>query len=606
MKKSISIVILLLTFISCQEELMVIGDCPIEPITKSSDNSSNEKGSTISKWEALKIIEPITSEYPDRWVDISDEIIPSETSIEYSPFGIKKQRGDVNTYNSPKYDSWLAVIGPDARCNGGQKQLHVFINCETGEYSKVWLDGRAVVNWDKSRNVYIDDKENNTQLRKKVRPTSRSSSPTRWTVILSGGIDPYNNYDRYYEDCQYIYNALTQHLNYSSYNIFCLMSDGLSTAYDRRTGPYTYDSSPFDLDGDCYIDIDYSATRSWISVVFNYLASVVSEGDQVLLFVTDHGEPGGYIDLWGGETISASELDYERDKLGSNVIIDVVMGQCYSGAFVSALSANNRTIVTAVNSNQVSWANTDFGGYDLFLRYWTDAIYYTNPSISGTHSNGDGYLSLFELYEHGKDNPSANMGCETPQKYASPNILLWGHDLEGNDFRPYIVGDDYASTSEISSYSFYGLPSSISRTWGCSNNLSIITSNSTSASLKGDNLLPSQYVSLGASVGVYFTDLGESWSVSKNIFSVWKPGAYVGYSYIVRNYNNYYLSDYLSVGNYTDTYDYQWYCDSPVWDIIYQDGAYITIQTVPAGSVNVSLVFRDPFDDIIYISDQLQ
>ena len=605
MKKILSLFIFLMSLVSCQEELLVKRDYPIEPITKRRGEPSSEKDSAISKWDALKIVEPITNKYPDRWVDVSDKVIPAGTVLEYSSLGIKMDLDSVFTLQSPEYESWLVVLGPDPKANGGQEQSHYFINTSSGEYCEQKVVGRVIVEWDNTRNVYADNGIDNSSLKTKVRPTSRSSSPTQWAVILSGGGDMYSNYDRYWNDCQYIYNALTQELGYPSHQIFCLVSDGLNTGYDRRIGPYTFDNSPADFDNDGFSDIDYPATKSWLSTIFTLLSSRVSDGDEVFLFVTDHGELGGNVVMWNGELLSASELNSELNKLGQDVTIDIVMGQCYSGAFVSALSRSNRTISTAVDFNEVSYGNAAYGGYDYFLRYWTDAIYNANPSVSGTHSNGDGYLSLFELFEYGEDNPSANAGYETPQRYASPTILFWGHDLEGNHFEPYITGNDYASTNSIGVYTHSGIPTSLSCTWSCSNNLSIVSSNSSSANIRGNGLLPSQYVSLGGIVAVSFNDLGENWSVSKTIDSIWKPGPYTGYNYITRNYNSYYLVDYLSVGTYPGTSNYQWFSDSSSWNIVSQDGAYVTVQSVPAGSINVSVVFEDPFGGTIYISDEV-
>jgi len=86
---------------------------------------------------------------------------------------------------------------------------------------------------------------------------------------------------------------------------------------------------------------------------------------------------------------------------------------------------------------------------------------------------------------------------------------------------------------------------------------------------------------------------------------VWKPGPYMGYNYIVRNNKNYYLTDYPTVGTYPGTSNYQWFSNSSSWNIVSQDGAYVTVQNVPSGSINVSVVFEDPFGGTIYISDQV-
>lgn len=262
----------------------------------------------ISKDDVLKIIEPTSSKYPDRLVDISENIIPAQTVISYNAFGVQTTEDPATTIISPNYDSWLAVIGPDFTINGPQKQLHIFVNTETGEYFEILLDGRAVVEWDDSKNVYDDSNSDYTKLSSKTFPSSPSRTSSKWAVILSGGVDITNNYERYWNDCQYAYIALTQQLNYPSNHILCLVADGQNPNPDRRTGAYTYDSSPIDLDNDGYIDIGYAATKSSLSSVFNFLGSIVSPGDEVLVFITDHGGPEGLIYLWGGRYFDPARI----------------------------------------------------------------------------------------------------------------------------------------------------------------------------------------------------------------------------------------------------------------------------------------------------------
>lgn len=593
---------------SCQDNLSPENDYLVESSLKNNGVTIDSNSiNSISKEDALRIIKPLTDRYPDRWVDISDNIIPAKSLIGYNALGIKRDGDSPATFEAPDYDSWLAVIGPDGTVNGGQELLHIFINSSNGDFSEIRINGRAIVDWDTSRNVYVTHETDNTRLMNKILPNTRSSNPTQWAVILSGGANSSNNYDRYWNDCQYVYIALTQELGFPTNHIFCLVSDGLDPAFDRKIGPNTYDSSPVDFDNDGYIDIAYSASKTNLATVFSYLGSVVTDGDEVLLFVTDHGEEGGLIDLWNGETLTPLELNTELNKLGHSVMIDVVMGQCFSGACIPSLSANNRTIVTAVNGYEYSHANTVYGGYDYFLRYWTDGIYSATPSVSGQHSNGDGYLSLFELFHYAKSNPQASAGTEHPLRSSTPTLLIWGHDLELNSFIPFIVGGNYASTYVSTDYTLYGLPSSLTPSWQCSNNLTIDSSNSSSASISGYNLQTSQYVSLGALLSATFTDLGENWSVDKEILSVWKPGYYIGYNHILgTNYGCYFLEDYPSIGTYPGTYGYQWFLSNSTWQIVSQNGASVNILEMPyQGSIYLSVAFHDPFGGEIYVSDQV-
>lgn len=362
MKKFCLIICLLMAVVACQEKMPALKDSEVLLDEGGGKTLENVKRPTIDMTEALSIIKPETDQYPGRWVDISKDIIPAGTNIDYAPLGIKALQREGAVVKSPNYDSWLAVVEYDVCKNGGyEKVLHFFINSDTGEYTSMWLDGKAVVEWDTSRNIYMDSETDNAKLESRslskvhTRTSSSSTSPTQWAVILSGGGDRNNNYARYWNDCQHVYKALTQELNYPSDHILCLVSDGTDPANDRRTGSNTYDSSPLDFDGDGVRDIEYSASKRDLATVFSYLGSVVSAGDEVLVFITDHGGAGGTITLWNNEILTPSELNAELNKITNSAMIDVIMGQCYSGAVIPAIVGSNRVIMSASGLNEMSY-----------------------------------------------------------------------------------------------------------------------------------------------------------------------------------------------------------------------------------------------------------
>lgn len=595
----------LMTVTSCQRSMIEVELAKDEFATKASEVVSSGKADQfISKEKALQIIEPIANKYPERWIDISNDVIPSGCRIAYNSFGEKTELEDIKYYDSPKYDSWLLVVGPDVRINGPQRLLHIFMNALTGEYSEIWLEGRAIMEWDTSRNIYLEHEEN-CQPRNMTMATSSATGPTQWAVILSGGVNSSSNYARYWNDCQYAYRMLTQRLNYPSSHIFCLVSDGTNPGIDRRLSDNSYDSSPLDFDGDGIADIGYSATKSNVSTVFNQLRTLVSDGDEVLLFVTDHGTKSSgtaFINLWGGQTFSPLELNTELSKLGPNVNIDVVLGQCYSGAFIPTLKADKRTIITASGDDEVS-RGSDTNGFDYFLKQWTEAFYSISPSVPGTHSNGDGYLSSLEAFQYALTEPMANLGLEHPQINNGPDAFSWGHDLKGHSFVPYISGPDYSSTNISSIYTLHNLPSTYSRTWTYSNNLRRITSNSNSITIAGNNPT-SVFVSYGASVTASFSDIGLNIPIKKGIAAVWKPGSYIGLNLIKGGNGTYYVGAY----NWDGTYGFNWECDNPSWVITGQNDSnpyhYVYIsEGNTMDPVPLMVTFFDPFGEMIFVLD---
>lgn len=145
-----------------------------------------------------------------------------------------------------------------------------------------------------------------------------------YAVIISGGMDPYNNHNRYWNDCQAIYNALTYEYGYLDSHIYVLMSDGTNPAADRHfTGTTYYDSSPLDLDGDGDDDVQYPATKSAMSQVFNTLSTIINNDDYLFVYTIDHGDTtaagNAMLCLWG-EEMSTSEFNAEINKIHSDDI----------------------------------------------------------------------------------------------------------------------------------------------------------------------------------------------------------------------------------------------------------------------------------------------
>lgn len=619
MKINISLIILgLLALVSCQEKLN-INDIMSTPVTKSGDSdsafgvdsSSANKTETIKigKWDALKIAEPITSKYSNRWIDISNEIIPANSRIEYSTSGLKAHEEKSLFLDSPETDSWLLVVGPDVTMNNRQPLLHLFVDIKSGEVTEKWLDGMAVTEWDTSRNIYI---ENNEKIFEKEKPSASYSKTThsKWAVIIGGASSSYYNYERYWKDCRDAYLALTQELNYPANNIYCLFSDGQNIANDRRIAPNTYDSSPWDFDGDGYADIDYSATKANVSWVFNVLGVLAYSGDEVLVFVTGQGERSGntsYISLWGGDTLSPVELSSELSKLEPGVTIDIVMGQSYSGGFTSLHQGFDRTIVAATGATEISHG-IEWGDFDFFLHYWTEALYSNNvnPNTTGAYSNGDGYLSSFEIFKYAENESYSfthtSLYSETPQINSGPDAYSWGHDLEGNSFVPYITGPDYVSVNTINLYTLNGLSSSYSRSWLNSTNLYKVSSNTNTISVRGNITSSSQFVSLGANVTARFSDLGENIDITKQIISVWKPGQYLYCGHIYGGNGVY------SIGGYgwDGTYGYNWESGNDAWQITGQNDniVYVSEGYTP-DPVPLMVSFFDPLGEMIFVLDQV-
>lgn len=603
MKKIIFIALLgILAFVSCQEDLTIVSDSRPKPITKSvgsdspADTLSYNKVDTIkiSKCDALKIVEPIINKYPDTWVDISDEIIPSCTTIAYNDFGVPLEVNDMSYIVSPDYDSWLIALGFDHSFLGRQEIIHLFVNSQTGEYKELSLIGRAIVKWDYSR--YIHEYPNKTvgpNNSKNATPTIRSYEPNKWAVIISGGGDVSINYKCFWYDVCSIYNQLIS-VGFSKSNIYCLVSDGNDTAIDRRVSSYMFDNSPTDFDEDNYSDVDYPAKEEWISEVFDTIGSLAQPGDELLVFMTGHGSYNG-VTLWGTDVLSPTELNSELNKLDPGVLVDVVMGESYSGSFISTLANTNRTIAAACLSTETVAAEIYLCTHFLFG--WTVNIgYYYNYS-------DDLYVTPYELFLSANAYTDTFINTPTHPQYSStPTDFGSKHSIDSGMI-PVITGNNSISLNANTAYSISYLPPLASTTWTVGNNMTLVSYSDSTVTVRGDFWDPYNFVSSGTTLSATISVSGKDHEITRAIDAVWKPGQYMNFNLIQGG------GGFYSIGegyNLSGAYGYYWECTNPNWQITYQDENHVYItEGNTSDPVYLMVTLNDPYGGSVFVFDQV-
>ncbi len=220
----------------------------------------------------------------------------------------------------------------------------------------------------------------------------------RHAVIISGGWNKYSNYARYWNDCAFFYKTLKLY-GFLDENIHVLFADGTDPAVDRPDGT----SSPLDFDGDGDPDIQYSATKANIALVFDSLGATLGSEDILYVFATDHGDAGAgnpfpyfssevVLCLWG-EDITGDELAAEFDKVAPKALA-AIFEQCFSGGMVEALAAPNRVIMSASRWWEYSYAMAPYYNYDEFSYHVTTAL--ADPDQGD--SNGDNLTTMEEAY----------------------------------------------------------------------------------------------------------------------------------------------------------------------------------------------------------------
>lgn len=283
------------------------------------------------------------------------------------------------------------------------------------------------------------------------------SSKRTYAIILSGGLEPKYNYNRYWNDCSFIYQTLTKRYCIPKGNISIIMSDGKDPAPDMTINEEsvskpdslicTLISQPLDLDGDGLDDIQYAATKENIQSVLQELLKNMNEDDHLFFFVIDHGGTdnyylSSYIWLWNRDKLYDYELaEWLKPFIDKSITVNTVLGQCYAGGFVDDLDKIGCVTTMACRGYESSWACTDIP-YDEFVYHWTSAI--NGQDAFGISVNadddGDGIISMAEAFTFAQNKDRKN---ENPLFISTPTSL--GETLAFNNI-PYTnlcIRDNY-------------------------------------------------------------------------------------------------------------------------------------------------------------------
>lgn len=392
-----------------------------------------------------------------------------------------------------KGEFWLvfADLMPEANWEHPCKYIYVSDNMEGGEYTVAVVDSvRPPHSGDfepmKLSQITRDRMELESSEKAKRAGAARMMksgplpiystpfSSKTYAVILSGGLSPADNAERYWNDCSYMYKTLTRNFGLPKENVKVLMSDGKSPGLDRNLNisfSPDLDSSPLDLDGDGECDIDFSASKDTLAMVFDELKNKLTDNDHLLVFVTDHGgydeyNDKSYINLWNGERLYPDEFASYFNGFNAGYV-SFVLGQCYSGGFIPALKADNHIVMTACAEKELSYRCRAFDlNYNEFLYHWISALNRTDTfgntlPVSQTLPNGKlAPVTLKRAFDYAVEKDAYNKG-KTNRSVENPQISILGgstaEDLALDSIPPTVylyITKDNTSVNETTSNAY--------------------------------------------------------------------------------------------------------------------------------------------------------
>ncbi len=517
---------------------------------------------------------------------------------------------------SPDFEAWLIFADTNPGQNGGIHYRWYFVDVKTGLIEIVntscepftdseWIDKREskvlLI-----KNSIVRSKSETKAIPGRASTKSMNSSTNDWAVIINGGVDKYNNAIRYWNDCSWIYQVLRNDYGFIKSHIFPLISDGVNPQDDHCTDGVHFGNSSLDLDNDGVDDVQYSASLYNLGVVFSYLANNVQSGDNVFVYVIDHGGHDGsssYICLWNTERLYPSTLATWANAINTGARLHFVLGQCNSGGFVSALSGNNRTVTTACGEYESSYAPS-YDSYDEFVYHWTNAMAghnEANNAVVNADNNTDGYVSFEEAFNYAWKNDTYRvLLSETPQYSSTPSLFGAHYDLNGNySYVPIIQGGDNITSSYSNTYSLSELPSGATASWSVSLGLT-----NTSIGTGSTKSISNTYSSLpyaGAVLKMTSTYSGAVYMDSKNV-SLWVPGNHSN-SHLISAY----AGEFMLWENIPGITNYSWGTDDPNLTITQQGYFFAPYEMNPGTDPAYEYVwvsFNNPLGELTTIIEQ--
>jgi hypothetical protein len=264
----------------------------------------------------------------------------------------------LRTVRCPYSFNWVIFIDDHPFANWDHPCRYVFINRDKKEYTIVneVRPPERLEDFEKINEAKLPSRPT-LNLRKGGYPAAIMNAPPNphyYAVIISGGYSDWYNYIRYWNDISATFCTLTQVYGYMPENIYVHSTDG--------TAAHNHGSLDLDKVGPPYTDdIRFPASKASITTTFQMLDSTIGPGDQLFVYVTDHGGTdanGSFIYLWDDEMLTSSELKEMLAPINASEII-VVMEQCFSGGFITGadnLTGSHRVVHTACSATEESWA----------------------------------------------------------------------------------------------------------------------------------------------------------------------------------------------------------------------------------------------------------
>lgn len=219
-----------------------------------------------------------------------------------------------------------------------------------------------------------------------VPAAARADAPRGVALLVNGGYTVGKNHRRYWNNLSLMYRTL-ETLGWR--RVRALDADGQAGVPDRNRRSIlgvqsdgVLEDSPLDLDGDGAADVAGPGTRAALERELAALGADVKPGEEVFLFLTDHGQlrvKDGHVRavaLFWNEELAGTELDAMlRRSLPADAHLTVLAAQCHSARFLEEVQRPHTTMM-ASGAPLWIWSDQD---YSVFPYWFSAALLGRDP-----------------------------------------------------------------------------------------------------------------------------------------------------------------------------------------------------------------------------------
>ena len=217
-------------------------------------------------------------------------------------------------------------------------------------------------------------------------PPPPTPLPNRYALLIGTGMNPANDYVRYWNDLVRMYQLL--------------ISKGYNPANIRVAHAWGAPRS-------ASMPVHYPASMGGINAAFTYFVPKVHADDQMYILVVGQGALPGSIPgaptaywTWANIPMTPAAFAMQVNRITACQRMIIHMNQSFSGAFIPYLMRPNRIIITAAAANRSSYAHPSlvYGNFNYwYLSALRGHLLFGEAPVNAD-SNGNGQVSLAEAY----------------------------------------------------------------------------------------------------------------------------------------------------------------------------------------------------------------